>query len=293
MRHAYLIIVHNQFNILIKLVKLLDHKDNDIYIHIDSKADLRSFSKEDCIKQVNFSKITFVPSMSVCWGGDSQIICELRLLEYAAQNHYDYYHLLSGVCLPLKTQNQIHEFFEKNQGTEFVHFDTKVPNNNSERYNYYYFQNYKIPFIKRINRLVFLFQEKFSLVRKDRQYNHYKGANWFSITDKLAQYVVSQKDNILKEYKYTWCCDEVFLQTLVMNSEFCNNLTECAFDNDYHSCLRYIDWNRGKPYTFTSDDFEELINSDYLFARKFTSNNNEKLPDMIYDYLMKKQQPGK
>ena len=41
--------------------------------------------------------------------------------------------------------------------------------------------------------------------------------------------------------------------------------------NSYHSCLRKIDWNRGTPYVWRSDDFEELTNDDYLFARKFSS----------------------
>lgn len=58
-------------------------------------------------------------------GRFSQIECELRLLEASIPGHYDYYHLMSGADLPLQSQDVIHTYFERYQGTEFVHFDAK------------------------------------------------------------------------------------------------------------------------------------------------------------------------
>jgi hypothetical protein len=37
MKHAYLIIAHNEFKILSYLVKALDDERNDIYVHIDKR----------------------------------------------------------------------------------------------------------------------------------------------------------------------------------------------------------------------------------------------------------------
>ena len=37
-KHAYLIMAHNNFGILEKLLMLLDDQRNDIYIHIDKKV---------------------------------------------------------------------------------------------------------------------------------------------------------------------------------------------------------------------------------------------------------------
>ena len=37
-KHAILIMAHNQFEILEKLMTQLDHERNDIYIHIDRKS---------------------------------------------------------------------------------------------------------------------------------------------------------------------------------------------------------------------------------------------------------------
>ena len=52
--------------------------------------------------------------------------------------------------------------------------------------------------------------------------------------------------------------------------------------------MRYIDWDRGKPYTFTEEDFDEVINSECMFARKFDYCSHSKLCTDIFDYLMQK-----
>ena len=36
-KHAFLIMAHNQFDLLEMLIKLLDDAENDFYIHIDAK----------------------------------------------------------------------------------------------------------------------------------------------------------------------------------------------------------------------------------------------------------------
>ena len=96
-----------------------------------------------------------------------------------------------------------------------------------------------------------------------------KGANWFSITRDLAEYVVAQENWIHKRFSYTLSGDELFLQTLVYNSDFKNCLYQPSFDN-YHQCSRYIDWHRGKPYVFTTKDVKDVMFSDMMFARKCT-----------------------
>lgn len=39
MRHAYCIMAHGHPSVLAELVRRLDHPSNDIYIHIDKRAD--------------------------------------------------------------------------------------------------------------------------------------------------------------------------------------------------------------------------------------------------------------
>ena len=48
-KHAYLIIAHNNFYILKKLIALIDDERNDIYIHIDKKT--KNFKKNAKFKK--------------------------------------------------------------------------------------------------------------------------------------------------------------------------------------------------------------------------------------------------
>ena len=78
--------------------------------------------------------------MDVQWAGYSMIECELSLMENALKKEYSYLHLLSGADLPIKSQIQIHDFFEKNAGKEFIQFNSeKVSEEYKNRIRYYYF----------------------------------------------------------------------------------------------------------------------------------------------------------
>ena len=53
-KHAYLIMAHNEFEILKILLHLLDDERNDIYLHIDSKAGIISEAEFlQCVKMSN------------------------------------------------------------------------------------------------------------------------------------------------------------------------------------------------------------------------------------------------
>lgn len=290
-KHAYLIIAHNEFYILEKLIKLLDDERNDIFLHIDKKV--KNFDFDKFKKMVKKSNLYFTKRIDVVWASSSQIQCELIMLdESTKQNKYLYYHLLSGVDLPLKNQNEIHNFFNTSRDKEFVHFSSHQPINGNtlDRVKYYH---YFLKNLRNKNKLISLLSEKmhtllvkiqvlFKIDRvKRNEKKYFFGANWFSITDDLARYVVKNKKQILKEYKFTKCADEVFLQTLVMNSNFKNKLYN-KNSQDYNQIVRAVDWKRGTPYTYKEEDYEELINSDMLFARKFSTNIDKVIIDKIY-----------
>ena len=50
--------------------------------------------------------------------------------------------------------------------------------------------------------------------------------------------------------------------------------------------MRHIDWHRGNPYIFLSEDYEELMSNKALFARKFDCNKDRNIIDKIYKKLM-------
>ena len=288
-RHAYLIMIHNNLPQFEILLQCLDYEKNDIYVHVDKK--LKEFSPEkykNIIKKGNLFILS--KRINIKWGGFTQIECELELLKEATKRKHSYYHLISGADMPLKTQNDIYNFFENHYGMEFIHFDEKnLRKEYRNRINkYYLFTGKKKSIIKKIiNKLFLLLQFKKNRIDNDIVLG--KGANWFTITDKLANYVVSNEKNIKKMYKYTVTADEMFLQTLVLNSEFKEKLYNQNFNDDYSSILYCIDWKRGNPYVYKEQDFNELINSKMLFARKFDINIDKNIILKIKNYILEKE----
>lgn len=284
-KHAYLILCHDEFEVLKRLCLLLDDTRNDIYILVDKKAKI--FSEKSFDNLLENASLTFVNRIKVAWGGYSQIAAELILLSEAIKTKHSYYHFLSGVDLPIKTQNQIHEFFAMNDGKEFIGIDSST----LEGFDafsrcglFHFFQDYfgRIPgykslFWEKMEQLSLVVQRKLGVNRLSNKEIIYKGPNWFSITHDLACYVLEAKDEIKRKFKYGLCVDELFLQTVAMNSPYRKNIVK--------SCLRYIDWDRGTPYTWTHEDYDSLMASSAMFARKFSYINEREVVDKIYEKL--------
>ena len=66
------------------------------------------------------------------------------------------------------------------------------------------------------------------------------------------------------------CADEIFIQTILWNSPFRERM-HCT-NNANTGSMREIDWEHGSPYIWQDHDYQTLINSNKIFARKFNSN---------------------
>lgn len=272
-KHAYLIMAHTQPELLMDLLRLLDDARNDLYIHIDQKSE--GFAEEVLAAAVTEAAVHFTERTDVKWGSYSQIHCELVLLKEAVKTEHSYYHLLSGMDLPIKTQEEIHRFFEAYEGMEFVDEDQeKISEAALDRVRYAH------PLFGRQGSLSDLLGAALVKLQKslgiDRIKGYepvvfQKGRNWFSITHGLATEVLKREAWIREVFGQAVCADELFLQTVARNSAFadriCNRVTHPEIPD-----TRLIDWARGtnnNPYIFRNADYEELMRSDGLFARKF------------------------
>ena len=111
-KHAYMIAVHKYPEQIRILLELLDHEQNDLYIHIDSKSSVSSEDLRCCVQR---GRIFFVERISVEWARYSIVESTLIMLREAVKNGpYAYYHLLSGQDLPLKPVEEINRFFDTN-----------------------------------------------------------------------------------------------------------------------------------------------------------------------------------
>ena len=284
-KHAYLIMAHTQPELLKKLLQMLDNERNDIYLHIDSKA--KDYPLDEIAAVLQKSKCIFTERTDVKWGSYSQINCEMILLKEAVKTEHAYYHLLSGMDLPIKSQEQIFAFFEKYKGLEFVDEDgATISEAALSRVKYTHKFYGKAGSVKDILGALSVKGQKLLGVDKTQKYGNIifqKGRNWFSITHGLAKLVVEKEDWIQEVFGQSVCGDELFLQTVARNSEYaekiCNPNTMPEVPD-----TRYIDWKRGSnnnPYVFREDDFEELKNALGLFARKFDLNVDKKIVEKL------------
>lgn len=290
-KHAYLIIAHNNWEQLHFLIDVLDDPRNDFFILIDSKAS--DFNQARFLSERKYKNLYFVEPINIIWGDYTQIVAEFSLLKAATSSYmYSYYHLISGSDMPLKNQDYIHNFFIKNDGYEFVDFDSFDDISlASARTRYYYFLQKqtgrkRISVTKILQKTLILIQQLIHINRsKSIESFLGKGSNWFSITDNFARYIVNNENFINKYFTRTFCCDEVFIQTLLKKSPYKNNWYGFTNDTIQYQNLRYNDWNRGKPYTFRKDEFFSLTKSPYLFARKFS---NDIISDDILQHFTQK-----
>lgn len=291
-KHAYLVIAHNNFNILKKQIMLLDYPYNDIYIHVDAKV--KDFDTSQFLNIPKFSKIYFIPRKKVYWADYSLIDVELDLLQYANDTgDYKYFHLISGCDLPIKTQRQIHSFFN-NKNNEFVGICPKEVWYSVRRVKYFHLltgnQMYrKSKFLKVSDRLFEYIQRLFGVNRlRNKEISVIDGWQWFSITKEFSKYLLDNRNFIQDTFNYSISCDEMVIQTMLYNSEFYQRI----YDRESlkRGSMRLIDWQRGRPYTFRKEDFDEIMKSNCLFARKFDENTDNDIVDMIFQTIYDKQQ---
>lgn len=271
MKHAYLILAHHEFGLLQTLIDCLDDARNDIYVHIDKKV--------NNLPKLHAGKARLMilkQRIDIRWADYSMVEAEFALFKAAQKNGpYAYYHLLSGVDLPLKSQDYIHRFFEEHQGQEFIGYTLTemTPEISRRMQRWHIFPKH---FSRKRNvysafRSIFLRCQELLGIMRNRQTVFTKGSQWISITEQMAQYFLSQEAWARKTFTHTFVPDECVMQTLCWNSPFREKLYSTASDGE--GCMRCIGWQNDELYDWTAADYEKLAASEALFARKFNSSD--------------------
>lgn len=274
-RHAYLILAHRNWSQLATLLQLLDHPQNDIYLHIDSSA--KGWEAAALQASVRQGTLTVLSKFRPAWGSEALVDVTLLLLATASATPHAYYHLLSGMDLPLRTQDEIHAFFAKVEQAEFVDFKAETVSADllRDRLQTYHFMQgarQRYPLVRKFDDLSLRLQSLLQVNRlKCCTVRFQKGSQWFSITQAFAEYCLAHAAEYRRYFRFSKCSDELFIQTLLQNSQFLANRFSSKYD-DEHATMRFIDWDRGtlsSPYVFRSDDYDQILQSGMLFARKF------------------------
>ncbi len=275
MKLAHLILTYTTPSQTERLIKSLWHPDSDFYIHVDAKIDIESHLYLNKIPNVYLIQ----NRVEVRWAGYNTVKATFSCIKEIAATgkKYDYINFMSGQDYPIKPVSYILSYLEENNGKQFI-----------EAINIEKDVKEDMPKLNRFHLANFTFKGKYKLEwflniflapRKiPKGLTIYGKAMFWMLTQDAANYVVKtveENKKILNFFQYTWGCDEFVFQTILMNSEYKNAVT------NNHG--RYIDWSAGGPHPkiLRFSDFEFLQKSSHLFARKFDSKLDSEILDKI------------
>lgn len=296
MKHGFLILTHfppeRVYNQIVRLQSPL----HIFVIHFDKKLVI---DENDVFykKLLALSNVTILKNrINITWAGFSMLPPILDLIRTAVKDkEVGYIHLLSSECLHVKSIPELHDFFNRNKGKEYIHH-LLMPKERTEhaftyrridKYHLLDYYNYKSKrtkdlIIKGIDSIFRKIQRVLKLVGIYRRYSSefptlYAGATWWSLTRDMGQYIVDYVDQHPKFYnrmRFTQSSDEILIQTIVMDSPY--------RDKVVNSTLRYIYFEptASHPNPLTMKDLPELQKENIMFARKFTSESKELLEYM-------------
>ena len=284
MKHAYLILAHNEPELLSLLIGRRDDARNDIYIHFDRKLTLLPD-----VKTQHAGLYILKDRVDVRWADVSMIEAEYKLFHAVVDSgrQYSHHHLISGVDLPLKNQDYIHSFFAQHQGKEFIGLHQLPMNSRADRALHYWHPftrsfrgNGSIFEIKRILRFLVVQIQVLLGIRRNTTIPFHKGGQWVSVTRKLIDYLLEQEDSALTIFSRTFGADEYFVPTLIWGTPFMDHLFDAT--DESRGAMRYIGWrDDGQLIDFTPQDLPALQQTEYLFARKFNSRNKAFLQEIL------------
>lgn len=250
------------------------------------------FTYENGLKVSQWEKnrgVSFHRDLPINWAGYNHLLAMIRLLERGVESgDADVFHLISGQDFPIKSAEDIVRYFEEHRDTQFME-NFAMPaahwtEGGMHRVQHWYFYdlfNNKKRVGHFANRIVQKIQRIFRMKRRWSGFlpSLHGGGTWWSITRPCAEYIVKYTRSntaLLERLKYTLCPEEIYFQTVLMNSPFANQVV-----NDHK---RYIDWesrNGNNPANLDMSDFEKLMSSDKLFARKFDYPVSEELCNAV------------
>lgn len=306
MKHAFLIIAHNNWNQIRQFISAVDNLNCDFFIHVNKKIALEKHTIEDVQQGAQKSKVFFTDRVPIVWGRAGICKASIILLEQAyIYRKYDYYHLMTGSDLLLKSFDEFDSFFEQNlynndSGGEYRtnYISSGLPNRKVLSRLLYY--NFFISQWRNPNRIVrkaatltnsalCLLQSIIGINRvKNSEFSLFYGSSWWSISDEFARYYLREAKKFIDIFSdKTFAIDEFCPQTIIENSSYKKSLY--LNPNGIERNLRLIDFQRGNgygsPHIWTIGDKDEILKTNNLFGRKFNSEIDSEIVKVVLDAI--------
>lgn len=279
MKQAYLITAYNNFDHLESLLSFLDDPDAWFYVYVDAKVAI----PDSLLKIKTANPLEILHSRRVEWGDQSQILTELELFAKAYENsEIEWFHLISGTDFPLRRAKDLLTFYEEAVDVDCFMESEPIPEHLSARVEIYHFG---VRRQSELGKTALMIQSKFRAFQRRigiRRRSPVKGgfmygSNWVDLRRKAVRMLLDESESIRRTTRYTQIANEIYKQTFLQDRGL-----RIVNDN-----LRYIDWSacQPSPKSLTPEDYDAVMNSGKLFARKFDAADSPALRDRIIGTL--------
>lgn len=274
MKQVFLIQAHKDPAQINTLVEQLRDDDFVIYVNLDRKCDIEPAAIDPGARLVR-------ARIDVHWGSFSQVQAVLNsLVQIVAEvPAFDKVLFLSAQDFPLLSNAALKHELARLRGHELL--DTvaigTAPGQWAADHRYQYFHRDHAPRLERLacaaaNRLL-------RALGRTRRLPHdmqaYGGSSWWALSRECAMDVLARlrrEPGLLRFFRSVDCPDELFFQTLVMNSRYAGRVLGENF--------RYVQWpERGarNPEVLDEGDYERIAASRAHFCRKIDSSASARL----------------
>lgn len=271
MRIACVMPVHKHPEQVLRLLRRLAGDDTTVVVHVDAKAD--DALDERLRRGVRgLDSVAFLERRRCYWGGFGIVDVSLRAFDLllARGEAFDYVLYLTGQDYPLVPRDRLRGRLERAGGRSLigasplpVSFWPRGGRDRVERWHLVsrFALHLPVPWTRRVPG---------GLVP-------YGGGAYWALSRRAVEHVhdtVGRRPELVRFFEHVLHPDELFFQTLLMNSELAPTLV------DDH--LHYVSWDAVPgPKILGVDDLDAMLASGKMFARKFDVEADATVLDLL------------
>jgi Core-2/I-Branching enzyme len=276
MKIAYIISAYKYPHQLVRLVRALHTDNTAFFVHVDKKSGTDVYEKS--VRGVrDLPRVVFLERHTCHWGGFGHVRATLKGIDEIFQHsmEIDYVFLLTGQDYPIKSNKAIEEFLLASDGQSYLGYSSLPSPRWSPRGG--------LDRIERWHLRAYGFHVALPRPRRFPEgLRPFGGGAYWCLSGAAVRHVhefVKKRPDYVKFFRHVDIPDELFFHTIILNSAHRERVVN---DN-----LRYIDWTKGpSPAILTTADFDELVRSSKLFARKFDTTVDAEVLDMIDERIL-------
>ena len=288
---AFLISAYTEPQSLFSLVRRLDEMlCADFFIHIDKKVAIEPF-KTDIETMPN---VFFIQDrVRVYWGGYSQVEMQMSLMKEMFSKDISYTRVvnLTGTDYPVVTEEELYEKLINTQIEYICGYDV---NNGigadqkrmEEKYSKFHYMD--------TNRIVHGVINRLKIPRlayKKCKLPIYYGSEYWALSyncvKELYESYLKNKE-LQKLFRFSFVPSEAWIHTMFYNSQWKDKAIRKPeqYDCELINLSPITFFKYGKAIKVLDEsDYEEIVNSKRLFARKIVIKKSDKLISMLNDAI--------